>query len=215
MLERLIDFVCGYEDVAFESDFDLDASIRRLSAEVKQPLGGFRPLVSGRIRAVVGEVSEHRVSLWCETLIFRNGFGPTFIGYFQSFNKRVLLVGKLGITWHFFIFFILVFGMAVVATLAALSELMANPSNPALWVAAPLIIPVSVLFIVGFARIAKWLFSGMSVGCSLRYSHHYARRAVPAPCPRTASSSDDDPGMAPGAAPELIAGQVPSPCRPC
>jgi hypothetical protein len=160
MLERLIDFVCGYEDVAFESDFDLDASIRRLSAEVKQPLGDFRPLISGGISAVVGKVSEHRVSLWCETLMFRNGFGPTFIGYFQSVNKRVLLVGKLGITWHFFIFFILVFGMAVVVTLAALSELMTNPSNPTLWVVAPLIIPVTVLFTVGVARISKWLFSG-------------------------------------------------------
>ncbi len=159
MLERLVDFVCGYEDVAFQSDFDLDTSIRRLSAEVTPPLGGFRPLVSGRPRVVVGTVSEERVSLWCETLVFRNGWGPTFIGYFQSVDKRVLLIGKLGITWHFFIFFILVLGMTMVPTFVALSELTANPRIPVPWVAL-LFAPPAALLMVGLARIMKWLFSG-------------------------------------------------------
>jgi len=159
MLERLVDFVCGYEDVAFQSDFDLDTSIRRLSAEVKPPLGGFRQLASGKIRVVVGRVSEQRVSLWCETLMFRKGFGSMFIGYFQSADKRVLLIGKLGINWHFFVFFILVLGMTMVPTFAALSELTTNPSNPVLWVAL-LFAPAATLLMVGFARISKWLFSG-------------------------------------------------------
>jgi hypothetical protein len=159
MLEGLIDFVCGYEDVAFESDFDLDTSIRRLSAEVNQPPGGFRPLVSGRIRVVVGSVSEQRVSLWCETPMFRNGFGPTFIGCFQSVDKRTLLIGKLGITWYFFVFFILVLGMTMVPAFAALSELTTDPSNVGAW--GVLLFPLaSALFMVGFARIFKWLFSG-------------------------------------------------------
>jgi hypothetical protein len=159
MLERLIDFVCGYENVAFQSDFDLDTSVRRLSAEVEPPLGGFPPLVSGRIRVVGGRVSEQRVSLWCETLGLRKGFAPTFIGYFQRVDNRVLLIGKLGITWHFFIFFILALGMTMIPTFAALSELTTNPSNPVLWVAL-LVPPAAALLMVGFARISKWLFSG-------------------------------------------------------
>jgi hypothetical protein len=159
MLERLIDFVCVYEDVAFESDFDLDTSVRRLAAEVKPPLGGFRPLVSGRFRAVVGKVSEHRISLWSEILVFRNGWAPTFIGYFQIVDKRVLLIGKLGLSWHFFVFFVLVIGMAMVPTFAALSELTTNPSNPVLWLAL-LFAPAAALLMVGFFRIMKWLFSG-------------------------------------------------------
>jgi hypothetical protein len=159
MLERLIDFVCGYENVAFQSDFDLDTSIRRLSAEVKPPLGGFRPLAPGRTRVVGGSVSEQRVSLWCETGMRRNGFGPTFIGYFQCVDERVLLIGKLGISWHFFVFFILAFGMTMVPTFAAVSELITNPSNAGAWVVL-LFAPASALFMVGFARIFKWLFSG-------------------------------------------------------
>jgi hypothetical protein len=173
MLERLIDFVCGYEDVAFQSDFDLDTSIRRLSAEVNAPLAGFQPLISGRIRVVVGSVSEQRVSLWCQTGMRRNGFGPTFIGYFQIVDKRVLLIGKLGISWHFFVFFILAFGMTMVPTFAALSELTTNPSNPGAWVVL-LFAPASAFLMVGFARIFKWLFSGgerwllTAIGSALR-----------------------------------------------
>jgi hypothetical protein len=47
MLEKIVDFVCGYEEIAFESEFDLDTSVRRLAAEVNPPLGGLRPLVTG------------------------------------------------------------------------------------------------------------------------------------------------------------------------
>jgi len=159
MLEALIDFICGCEDVAFESDFGLDESVRRLAAEVNPPLAGFRPLVSGRATVVVGKVSEQHVSIWCETLFLRNGFAPTFIGYFQRVDKRVVLIGKLGMSWQLFLFFIPVFGMAVFFTLGTLLELIKNPSDPVLWV-LPIGGPALVLFFVGATRISQWLSAG-------------------------------------------------------
>jgi hypothetical protein len=49
------------------------------------------------------------------------------------------------------------------------------------------------LLIVGFARIMKWVFSGGERSCSRRYNRHSARKALPAPWPRMASSSHGDP----------------------
>ena len=46
MLRSCMDFLCGNEPLAFESDFGLQESVGRLAAEVKPPLLDFRPLVS-------------------------------------------------------------------------------------------------------------------------------------------------------------------------
>jgi hypothetical protein len=160
MLEKLIDFVCGYENIAFESEFDLDTSVRRLAGEIKPHLGGFRPLVSGRVRVVVGEVSEQRVSLWSETLIWTDGWGATFIGKFQIVNDRVLLIGKLGLTEYLLAFFSLAVAMAAVVTILTVSELTKNPGDLALWATALFGGPTMILFVVASARAFKWLCSG-------------------------------------------------------
>jgi hypothetical protein len=160
MLEKIVDFVCGYENVAFESEFDLDTSIRRLAAEIKRPLGGYRPLLSGRMRVVVGKVSEQQVSLWSESLIGTDGWGATFIGSFQIVNERVLLIGKLGLTWYLLVFFSLVCGMAAVVTILAISELLKNPGDLVLWATALFGGPTMILFVIASARVLKWLFSG-------------------------------------------------------
>jgi hypothetical protein len=157
MLERLIDFVCGNENVAFESEFDLETSVRRLAAEVKPPLAGFRPFVSGKLRAVVGNVSEQRVSLWCETQFVRNGlWSGMFIGNFQTIDGRVLLVGKMGLPRQIFIFFGAALGLMLIPVIP---ELIKNPRDPALWVAI-LFTLFGVLFLVGCARFFKWLLAG-------------------------------------------------------
>jgi hypothetical protein len=160
MLEKIIDFVCGYEDVAFESEFDLDTSIRRLAAEINLPLLGFQPLVSGRARVVVGKVSEQKVSLWSETLIWRDAWGSTFTGNFQIVNDRVFLIGKLGLTPYLLAFFSLVCGMAALTSFLAISELTKNPGDPVLWAIALIGGPSMILFVVASARVFKWLFSG-------------------------------------------------------
>ena len=88
MARSFFDFLCGNEPMAFESDFGLQESVRRLTSEVKPPLLGFRPLLSLRTTVVVGEVAEEHVRLWCERLLFRNGFRRVFLGRFQIFNSR-------------------------------------------------------------------------------------------------------------------------------
>jgi hypothetical protein len=177
MLEKIVDFVCGYEDVAFESEFDLGSSIRRLAAEINPPLGGFRPLVSGRVRVVVGKVSEQRVSLWSETLIWTDVWGSTFIGNFQIVNDRVFLIGKLGLTPYLLAFFSLACGMAAVITILAVSELTKHPGDLALWVMALFGGPTMILFVVVSARAFKWLSSGnersllVAIRSALRPNH--------------------------------------------
>jgi hypothetical protein len=177
MLEKIIDLVCGYENVAFESEFDLDTSIRRLAAEINPPLGGFRPLVSARVRVVVGKVSEQRVSLWSETLIWRDAWGSTFTGNFRIVNDRVFLIGKLGLTPYLLAFFSLVVGMATIITFLAISELMKNPGDPVVWAIALIGGPAMILFVIASARVFRWLFSDnersllVAIGSALQPSH--------------------------------------------
>jgi hypothetical protein len=158
-LEKIVDFVCGYDDVAFESEFDLDTSVRRLAAEVQPSPGGFRPLVTGR-GVVAGKVSDQRVSLWSEDPILRYRRGATFIGHFQIINNRVFLTGKLGPTRHVFVFFSLVLGMAAILTIEAISQLTRDPNNLVLWVTSLFGGPIMILFVIGVSRASKWLFSG-------------------------------------------------------
>jgi hypothetical protein len=159
MLEKLSDFLCGSEWLAFESDFGLDETVRRLAAETKRPLEGFQPLWSQQVLVVVGEVSEQKVSLWCERLFVRNGFRPEFLGWFQLVGKRVILIGKLSMSPM--IYAMQFFWIAVMTawTAGALGQLMRDPSDPANWL-LPLFGPVAALLGVAMARVAKWLSSG-------------------------------------------------------
>jgi hypothetical protein len=122
MRRSFIDFLCGNEPMAFESDFGLDESVRRLAAEVKPPLLEFRPLVSLKATVVVGNVAEEDVKLWCERLLGSNGHRPVFRGRFQIFDKRVILIGKIVNGSVFSVAMGLV--MSLFFTVSALFELM-------------------------------------------------------------------------------------------
>jgi hypothetical protein len=155
MQRSFIDLLCGNEPLAFESDFGLDASVFRLAAEVVKP-----PLLGWRLTVVVGNVSEEHVSLWCERSFMRNAFRPVFNGRFQIFDKRVILIGKMEM--DAMVYFIAGAGLAMglFFTLSSLIELIKGKGSddPALWV-MPFGGVLSVLFILGMVRLARWLSS--------------------------------------------------------
>jgi hypothetical protein len=160
MLRSFVDLVCGNEPLAFESEFGVHESVRRLTAEIKPPLLEFRPLVSLRSAVVVGKVAEEHVSLWCERLLLRNGFRPVFLGRFQTFDKRVILIGKMvGMNGQVH----LVVGAGLVMSLffiaATLLELIKGSDDPVLWL-IPFAGVLPVLFVLGTVRLGRWLSSG-------------------------------------------------------
>jgi len=160
MLRSLIDFVCGNEPLAFESDFSLPESVRRLTAEVKPPLLGFRPLVSLTASVVVGKVTEEHVSLWCERLFIRNGFRPVFVGRFQTFGNRVILIGKMvGQNGLAPLFLGVVVAMSLLFIGGSLFELVKGSKDSALWL-MPFGGVLPVLFFLGINRLGRWLSSG-------------------------------------------------------
>jgi hypothetical protein len=160
MARSFIDFLLGIEQMAFESDFGLHESVRRLAAEVKRPLLGYRPLVSLKTTVVVGKVAEEHVTLWCERLFIKNGFRPVFRGRFQIFNNRVILIGVMvgsdGLAP-------LVVGvglaMGLFFTGGTLLALMKGSDQPGLWL-MPFFGILPVLFVVGMVRLGRWLSSG-------------------------------------------------------
>src|SRR5262249_40877880 len=130
MLRSFTDLIFGNEALAFESDFGLDESVRRLAAEIDPPFLGLRSVLSMRAHAVTGNVAEEHVSLWCETMP-RNAFRPMFVGSFQVFDKRVILVGKMAGKFgmdHLGAGALLVVGFLwIVGTLPKLTERYDNP----------------------------------------------------------------------------------------
>jgi hypothetical protein len=161
MPRSFIDFLCGNEPLAFESVFGLHESVRRLTAEVKPPLLEFRPLALLKATVVVGEVAEEHVSLWCERLLIRNGFRPVFVGRFQTFDKRVILIGKMvGMNGLVHIVIGIALAMSfffITATLLAL--MMKGSDDPALWL-MPFGGLLPILFVLGMIHVGRWLSSG-------------------------------------------------------
>jgi hypothetical protein len=156
MQRSFIDLFCGNEPLAFESDFGLDESVFRLAAEVVKP-----PLQGWRFTVVVGNVSKEHVSLWCERLFIRNGFRPVFNGRFQTYDKRVILIGKMELNAMAYPFVGAGLAMGSLFTLATLLELIKGKGSddPALWV-MPFAGVFSVLFLFGMVRFVRWLSSG-------------------------------------------------------
>ena len=155
--ERVLDVLFGAEPLAFESDFGLDETVRRLSTEIKRPLANFRPLLSLDTVAAVGNVSDQEVYVWCERLFMRNGFKPVFSGTFHLVGKRVILIGKLTnpaicavvVAW---------FVVTTVWTFGVLLEVAKNPFDLLGWCLL-LSGPISFFVVVGAGRFAKWLSS--------------------------------------------------------
>lgn len=161
MLRSWMDFLCGDEQLAFESDFGLQESVGRLAAEVKPPLGDFRPLVSLKATVVVGKVAEERVSLWCERLFVHNGFRPRFLGRFETFDGRVILLGEMvGANGQARLFLGAGLAMSLIFTVGTLIELMKGKGsdNPALWL-MPFAGLLPALFVLGLVRLARWFSS--------------------------------------------------------
>jgi hypothetical protein len=160
MARSFIDFLFGTELMAFESDFGLQETMRRLTTEVKSPLLEYKPLVSLKTAVVVGEVSEELVRLWCERLLVRNGFRPVFFGRFQIFDKRVILIGKMvGMNGLVHLVGGAGYAMGLFFTVATLLELMKGSDQPALWL-MPFGGVLLVLFILGIVHLGRWLSSG-------------------------------------------------------
>jgi hypothetical protein len=161
MLRPFIDVLRGNEPLGFESDFDLHESVRRLASEVKSPLLEMRPIVSFRAVVVVGNVAEEHVSLWCERLLISNGFRPVFLGRFQFFDKRVILIGNMvGMNGLVHLFVGAGLAMGLFFTLGTLLELIKGngSDDPALWV-MPFGGVLPVLFVLGLVRFGRWLSS--------------------------------------------------------
>jgi hypothetical protein len=162
MPRTFIEILCGTEPLAFVSDFGLYDSVRRLAAEVKPPLIGLQPVVSFKTTAVVGQVAEEYVSLWCERLFLGNGFKPRFIGRFQIFDNRVILIGKMiGMNGLVHLWVGGGLAMGLFFTLVSSLELIrgAGANDPALWV-MPFAGILPPLFTLGTARLGTWLSSG-------------------------------------------------------
>jgi hypothetical protein len=81
------DLLYGGVPAEFESAFDLDESVARLSSVTR----GFPIFTRGTV--AMGEVSRHFVSLQRHEN-FRNGLGPHFDGEFREVGGRVRLVGR-------------------------------------------------------------------------------------------------------------------------
>jgi len=160
MLRSFTDFVCGNEPLAFESDFGLQESLRRLAAEIKPPLLDRRPLISGKASVVVGKVAEEHVSLWCETALVHNMCRPMFLGRFQTFDRRVILVGKMvamcGMD-HLSVGALLVTSFLFIAS--PLFAPMKGVHGLALW-GMPFLGVLLVVLALGGVRLGRWFSAG-------------------------------------------------------
>jgi hypothetical protein len=157
MLRSLTDLVCGNETLAFESDFGLQESVRRLAAEIRPPLMDLRPVVSGRTSVVVGKVAEEHVSLWCETMLMHNAFRPKFLGRFQTFDERVVLIGRMVAVNE--MDHLSVGALLVTSLLFIVGPLVAGAHGPALWW-MPFGGVLLVVFVLGAVRLGRWFSSG-------------------------------------------------------
>src|SRR5262249_16740539 len=153
MLRSFMDRLLGNEPLAFESKFSLSESVHRVAAKIKPP----RLLDT----VVVGKVSEQYVSLWCETLFVRNGFRPVFLGRFQTFGNRVILIGKMvGMNGLVYLFVGVGLAMSLLFIAAGtLLVLIQGSDDPARWV-MPFAGVLPVLFVMGMVRFGRWLSSG-------------------------------------------------------
>ena len=160
MLRSFTDFVCGNEWLAFESDFSLQESVRRLAAEIKPSLMDLRPVFSSKVSVVVGKVAEEHVSLWCETILVHNAFRPKFLGRFRTFDKRVILIGRMVAMNE--MDHLSVGALSVVSLLLIVSPLFAQMRGAhgyALWL-MPLAGVLFFVFVLGVVRLGRWFSSG-------------------------------------------------------
>jgi len=130
-LTRMLDFLYGSTPAEFESQFDLEESIRRLASATLRVSGS--SFLTKQV--AVGKVTERHVSLQRVIPMVGNSFKPFFRGSFQQVGNRVLLMGcftlhplakVFGTIWFGFIVFTTVF-----ATVLAIAS--AINGKPCYW----------------------------------------------------------------------------------
>ncbi|MGJ4929050.1 hypothetical protein ACQR1I_04865 [Bradyrhizobium sp. HKCCYLS2038] len=155
---HLVNRLC--EPIAFENDFGIDESVRRLASRIKPDLLGLTPLVSMKLTVVVGKVAEDHVSLYCERLFIANGLRPVFIGRFQTFDDRVILIGKwVGLNGQASLFVGAGLAMSRFMIRSAALKLIEGSHDPILWL-MPLAGCLPPLFAMGLVRVGRRLSSG-------------------------------------------------------
>ncbi|CCD97227.1 hypothetical protein BRAO375_960061 [Bradyrhizobium sp. ORS 375] len=160
MLQTIFDRLCGQEALAFESEFSIDESVRRLSSSRVEPdLLGLAPLAAMKLVAVVGRVTEDHVSLRCERLFIFNGLRSVFVGRFQTFDGRVILIGQfVGVDGHAGPIVGAGLAMGLLMIVGPLLELLGGSHDPMLWL-MPLLGWLPPLFTIGIVRLGRWLSS--------------------------------------------------------
>ena len=105
-------------------------------------------------------MSEQYVSPWCETLFVRNGFRPVFLGRFQTFGNRVILIGKMvGMNGLVYLFVGAGLAMSLLFIAGTLLALIKGSDDPARW-GCPLLVSFLSCFVMGMVRFGRWLWSG-------------------------------------------------------
>jgi hypothetical protein len=131
MIHWFFDLLYGVQPAQFESVFDLQESIKRLSAATN------RSLFSGLThQAAVGTVSEYRVSLQRMIPFVGNSFKPFFIGEFRIENGRTILSGRFTMLWLVKAFMSFGFGFCLLWTTLAMKPLLQGDAN-AWWLPFP------------------------------------------------------------------------------
>jgi hypothetical protein len=91
--------------------------------------------------------------------VFQEFRQPTFAGSFRIVDKRVFLIGTLGVDPPMYLFVMGACLLAIAFTIAALAQLMKSPHDPTLWL-LPLGGPAIAIFVFGMIRAGRWLSAG-------------------------------------------------------
>jgi len=116
VIRWFIDLLYGSVPADFESAFDLDQSLRRLTNATGRTV--FSALFQQR---AVGNVSVSRVSLQRVIPFVGNSFKPFFTGAFQASGHRVVLSGKFTMHWYGKVFMSVWFAVCVLWTIAVIA----------------------------------------------------------------------------------------------
>jgi hypothetical protein len=124
MMKRVFDLLYGAVPAEFESAFDLDESVKRLSGATKRSV--FDSLTN---QAAIGTVSKDRVSLRRVIPLVGNSFKPFYIGEFRENNGRVVLTGRFTMFWWVKAFMTFWFGFCALWTAIAIVPLLTRDAN--------------------------------------------------------------------------------------
>jgi hypothetical protein len=129
--KRMLDFLYGSTPVEFESQFDLEESVRRLASATRRwPFGLFAIKQSA-----VGRVTARKVYLERVIPLVGNSFKPFFHGSFELVGGHVRLTGRFGFHPLVKVFMTFWFGFVVLWILFVTAHTIARlfDGKPCLW----------------------------------------------------------------------------------